>query len=87
MKGQTTTLMLVLLAVEGGEIVVLNRQILRIDNIEYRSTCLREAASAKAGETSNNVQNTNDRNVYVFEFEHLNFGFVSSFDIRISDLI
>ncbi len=43
--------MLVLLGVEGEEIVILNREILRIDNIEYRSTEF---------ETSNSVQNTNE---------------------------
>jgi hypothetical protein len=48
--------MLVLLGVEGEEIIILNREILRIDNIEYRSTCLREAASAKAGEIRNKQQ-------------------------------
>ena len=77
---------MILMPLEGGwrEILSLSRKISRIYNIEFRSTCLREAASAKAGEipayrqageTNTNVRNTNDRNVNVFELEHLNFGF------------
>jgi hypothetical protein len=47
-------------------------------------------------ETNSNGQNLNDQNkndnskqfrAFVLNFEHLNFGFVSDFDIRISDLL
>jgi hypothetical protein len=47
-------------------------------------------------ETNSNDQNLNDQNknsnskqfgAFVLNFEHLNFGFVSDFDIRISDLL
>jgi hypothetical protein len=47
-------------------------------------------------ETNSNAQNLNDQNknsgikqfgAFVLNFEHLNFVFVSDFDIRISDLL
>ena len=47
-------------------------------------------------ETNSNDQKLNDQNknvsskqfvAFVLNFEHLNFGFVSDFDIRISDLL
>jgi hypothetical protein len=35
--------------------------------------------------TNVNYQSTNEK--FVFNFEHLSFGFISNFDIRISDLL
>jgi hypothetical protein len=55
-----------------------------------------EVAPLRSTRTNSNDQNLNDQNkngsskqfgAFVLNFEHLNFGFVSDFDIRISDLL
>ncbi len=74
------TIILIPSPLEGAreKILSLRRKTSRIYNIEFRNT---------KSETSTNVRSTSNRNVKVSEFEHLDFGFASSFDIRISDLI
>jgi len=55
-----------------------------IDCAEYHSHYKFEARNPKF-ETGTNARNTNDPNEEVLNFENWKFGFVSDFDIRISD--